>query len=54
METLAGLIEEGRRTGGFGLVPAALVVQIADAAHARPHDPGVLAALGTTHPQAIN
>jgi AcrR family transcriptional regulator len=54
MEVLAGLIEDGGRTGGFWPVPAAMVVEIADAAHARLRDPGVLAALGITHAQAID
>ncbi len=40
--------------GGFRLVPAAMVVQIADAAHARLRDPEVLADLGMTHAEAID
>jgi hypothetical protein len=35
MRVLTGLINEGARAGGFRPVPAATVVQIADAAHAR-------------------
>jgi AcrR family transcriptional regulator len=54
MEVLAALIEDGARTGGFRSIPAGIVVQIADAAHARLGDPGVLAALGVTHAQAID
>ena len=54
MEVLAGLIEDGARAGGFRPIPAAMVVEIADAAHARLRDPGVLAALGMTHAQAID
>jgi AcrR family transcriptional regulator len=52
MGVLAGLVEDGVRSGGFRLVPAALVVQVADAAYARLRDPGVLAALGMTHAEA--
>ena len=54
MAILAGLIEDGARAGGFQPIPAAMVVEIADAAHARLRDPGVLAALGMTHAQAID
>lgn len=54
MEVLASLIADGVRAGGFRQVPAAMVVQIADAAHARLRDPGVLADLGMTHAEAID
>lgn len=54
MEVLAGLIEDGARAGGFRPIPAAMAVEIADAAHARLRNPGVLAALGMTHAQAID
>lgn len=54
MGVLAGLIEAGAAAGRFRPLPAALVVQIADAAHARLRDPGVLAGLGMTHAQAID
>lgn len=54
MQVLARLIEDGTRAGGFRPVPAAMVVEIADAAHARLRDPGVLAVLGMTHAQAID
>ena len=54
MGVLAGLVEDGTRSGGFRRVPAALVVQVADAAYARLRDPGVLAALGMTHAEAVD
>ena len=54
MKVLAGLIEDGGRSGRFRHVQAALVMQIADAAHARLRDPGVLTALGVTHAHAID
>ena len=54
MEVLAGLIEDGARAGRFRPIPAAMAVEIADAAHARLRDPAVLAALGMTHAQAID
>ena len=54
MGVLAGLIEDGVRSGGFRPVPVALVVQVTDAAHARLRDPGVLADLGVTHAAAID
>jgi hypothetical protein len=54
MGVLAGLIEDGVRSGGFRRVSAALVVQVADAAYARLRDPGVLAALGMTHAEAVD
>lgn len=54
MATLGGLIDEGVRSGQFRPVPAALVLQIADAAHVRMRDPAVLEALGMTHAQAID
>jgi AcrR family transcriptional regulator len=53
MGVLGGLIEIGVRSGGFRPVRAALVVQVADAAHTRLRDPAVLAALGLTHAEAI-
>ena len=54
MGVLEGLIEDGVRSGGFRPVPAALVVQVADAAHTRLRDAAVLAALGMTHSEAID
>jgi AcrR family transcriptional regulator len=54
MGVLEGLIEDGVRSGGFRQVPAALVVQVADAAHTRLRDAAVLAALGMTHSEAID
>ena len=54
MGVLEGLIEDGVRSGGFRPVPAALVVQVADAAHTRLRDTAVLAALGMTHSEAID
>lgn len=54
MKVLADLIDEGVRAHRFRPVPAALVMQIADAAHARLRDPAVLEALGMTHAQAID
>jgi hypothetical protein len=42
------------RSGGFRPVPAALVVQVADAAQTRLRDAAVLAALGMTHSEAID
>jgi AcrR family transcriptional regulator len=51
---LAELVEDGVRSGGFRPVPAALVAQVAVAAHARLRDPGVLADLGMTQAAAIN
>jgi AcrR family transcriptional regulator len=54
MGVLADLIEEGVAAGRFRPLPTALVVQIADAAHARLRDPDVLAGLGMTHAQAID
>jgi len=53
MGVLRGLVEDGVRSGGFRPVPAALVVQVADAAYTRLRDPAVLAALGMTHAEAI-
>jgi AcrR family transcriptional regulator len=54
MGVLADLIDDGVRSGGFRPVPAALAVQVADAAHARLRDAGVLADLGMTHSEAID
>ena len=54
MGVLERLVEDGVRSGGFRPVLAALVVQVADAAHTRLRDPGVLAALGMTHAEAID
>jgi AcrR family transcriptional regulator len=54
MEMLAGLIDEGLQAGRFRQVPAAFVMQVADAAHGRLRDPAVLEALGMTHAQAID
>ena len=54
MGLLEGLVEDGVRSGGFRPVPVALVVQVADAAHARLRDPAVLGALGLTHAEAID
>jgi AcrR family transcriptional regulator len=54
MGVLEGLIEDGVRSGGFRPVPAALVVQVADAAQTRLRDSAVLAALGMTHAEAID
>jgi hypothetical protein len=54
MEVLASLIADGVRAGGFRQVPAAIVMQIADAAHARLRDPEVLADLRMTHAEAID
>jgi AcrR family transcriptional regulator len=54
MEMLARLIDEGVRAGRFRQVPAAFVMQVADAAHGRLRDPDVLQALGMTHAQAID
>ena len=54
MGVLEGLVEDGVRSGGFRPVPAALVVQVADAAHTRLRDCAVLAALGMTHAEAID
>jgi AcrR family transcriptional regulator len=54
MKVLAGLIDDGVRSGRFRHVQALLVMQIADAAHARLRDPGVLTALGVTHAHAID
>jgi AcrR family transcriptional regulator len=54
MGVLGGLIDEGVRSGQFRPVRAALVLQIADAAHIRLRDPAVLEALGMTHAQAID
>jgi AcrR family transcriptional regulator len=54
MSVLADLIDDGVHSGRFRPVPAALVLQIADAAHVRLRDPAVLEALGMTHAQAID
>lgn len=54
MGVLEGLVEDGVRSGGFRPVPAALVVQVADAARTRLRDSAVLAALGMTHAEAID
>ena len=54
MGVLEGVIEDGVRSGGFRPIPAALVVQVADAAHTRLRDAAVLAALGMTHSEAID
>ena len=54
MSLLEGLIEDGVRSGGFRPVPAALVVQVADAARTRLRDSAVLAALDMTHAEAID
>ena len=54
LSMLAGLIADGVQAGRLRPVPAGLVVQIADAAHARLRDPAVLATLGMTHAQAID
>jgi len=54
MSLLEGLIEDGVRSGGFRPVPAALVVQVADAARTRLRDSTVLAALGLTYAEAID
>ena len=54
MAALEGLVEDGVRSGGFRPVPAAVVVQVADAAHTRLRDAAVLAALGMTHAEAID
>lgn len=54
MEMLEALVEEGIRVGEFRPVPVRIVVQTADAAHARLRDPDVLAALNITHAQAID
>jgi AcrR family transcriptional regulator len=54
MKTLAELIDEGVRDGQFRQVPAAFVMQVADAAHARLRDPVVLESLGMSHAEAID
>lgn len=54
METLARLIDDGVQSGRFRQVPAAFVMQVADAAHSRLRDAAVLEALGMTHAQAID
>jgi AcrR family transcriptional regulator len=54
MKTLAELIDDGVRDGQFRQVPAAFVMQVTDAAHARLRDPAVLEGLGMSHAEAID
>jgi AcrR family transcriptional regulator len=54
MDTLVSLVNDGVGSGQFGMIPAALVTQIADAAHVRLRDPAVLERLGMTHAEAID
>jgi AcrR family transcriptional regulator len=54
MKMLAELIHDGVRADRFRQVPAAFVMQVADAAHVRLRDPAVLQSLGMNHAEAIH